>query len=357
MVGRVVLGLAQTFFLMGPLLVYLGAGVADAHGTAHYTAGTLVAITALQIRLYQPVRDLLEMSMQLIASQAMFDRIFEYLDLPHEIVDSPNARTLAKSDVTGAISFRDVWFRYAAAAGDGHDSWTLRGVSLDVRPGQLVALVGPSGAGKTTISYLLARLYDVDRGSVRIDGVDVRDIRMASLTELIGVVTQETQLFHATIGENLLYARPGATQKELEDAARLAFIHDRIVALADGYGTVVGERGYRLSAGEKQRLAIARVILKDPRILILDEATSALDTVSERLVQRALHSITVERTTVAIAHRLSTILAADVIFVVDGGQIVERGTHGELVARSGLYSQLYRRQFSAELVEIAPDAP
>jgi ATP-binding cassette subfamily B protein len=348
MVGRIVIGLAQTFFLMAPALVYVGAGLAMANGAAHYTAGTLVAVTALQIRLYQPVRDLLDMSMQAISSQSMFERIFEYLDLPQELADSPHARTLAKADVRGSISFRDVWFRY------GRETWTLANVTLDVQPGQLAALVGPTGAGKTTLSYLVSRLYDVERGSVAIDGIDVREIRLASLTDLIGVVTQETQVFHATIRDNLLYACPEATDDELEHSARLAFIHERIAAFPDGYDTVVGERGYRLSVGEKQRLAIARVLLKNPRILILDEATSALDTLSERLVQQALHSVTADRTTLAIAHRLSTILSADVIFVVDRGRIVDRGTHAELVARGGLYADLYRKQFEADLERRLP---
>jgi ATP-binding cassette, subfamily B, bacterial len=351
MVGRVFLNLAQTFFLIAPGLTYLGAGIAMRGGAAHFTPGTLVAFTALQIRLFSPVRDLLDTSMTLQASAALFERIFQYLDLPHEILDSPGARPLEKSRVRGAVAFDRVWFRYArppAANGDVSSprrEWTLGDVSLKIAPGQLAALVGPSGAGKTTLSYLVARLYDVDRGSVTIDGVDVRDLRLASLADVIGMVTQETYLFHASIRDNLRYARPEATQDELEAAARLAFIHDQIVELADGYDAIVGERGYRMSGGEKQRIAIARAILKDPRILILDEATSALDTSSERLVQAALRSVTSNRTTIAIAHRLSTILAADVIFVLDRGRVIESGTHAELLARGATYARLYEEQF------------
>jgi ATP-binding cassette subfamily B protein len=224
-------------------------------------------------------------------------------------------------------------------------------VSLAVEPGQLAAIVGPSGAGKTTISYLIPRLYDVERGSVEIDGSDVRDLALASLADVVGMVTQESYLFHSTVRENLLYARPDASQAEIEAAARAAHIHDRVISFEGGYDTVVGERGYRMSGGEKQRLAIARVILKDPRVLILDEATSALDTTNERLVQSALQPLMRGRTTIAIAHRLSTILAADVIFVLDGGQLVEQGSHAELVRAGGLYAQLYREQFQGGLVE------
>ncbi len=376
MIGRSFFAIVQIFFSITPALVYLVAGVVIAgNPTAHISPGTIVAFTTLQSRLFFPIGSMLQVSVEIQSSMALFSRIFEYLDMRHDIVDSPGAVDLRADQVTGRIRFREVSFRYeeprpapeadgdggggtaALAAwavpgnGEGRREWTLEAVDLEIAPGQLAALVGPSGAGKTTMTYLVPRLYDVNEGAVEIDGRDVREIKLESLGEFIGMVTQETYLFHTTVRENLVYGRPGATQEEIEAAARAAFIHDRIAELPDGYDTVVGERGYRMSGGEKQRLAIARVVLKDPRILILDEATSSLDTTSERLVQEALRPLMKDRTTLAIAHRLSTILAADVIFVVDRGRVVERGTHPELVERSGVYARLYQQQFHGGEVE------
>jgi ATP-binding cassette subfamily B protein len=364
MAGRAMIGVAQTFLLMSPALVYLVAGYVIAGSSAHITPGTLVAFTALQTRLFVPLRELLESSIEIQASLALFERIFQYLDLPLEIVDSPHARSLDKDAVRGEIAFRNVFFRYTKAEkllprrseainGSGRDArrWALDDVSLTIEPGQLAAVIGPTGAGKTTMTYLVARLYDVSAGAVEIDGTDVRQIALDSLRSIIGVVTQETTLFHASVRENLLYARPDAPAAEVEAAARAALIHDRILDLDDGYDTIIGERGYRFSGGEKQRLAIARVLLKDPRILILDEATSALDTASERLIQSALEAVLAGRTTIAIAHRLSTVLAADVILVLDRGRLVERGSHAELLARGGHYAKLFEQQFHTRLEE------
>ncbi len=364
MVGRSFFAVVQTFFSVAPALVYLVAGHAD------LSSGTIVAFTTLQTRLLFPIGQTLQTAVEVQASLALFERIFQYLDLPHDIVDRKDARTIPAEDVRGEVALEDVWFRYeeptepifdgAAVDGDGaiaavdgarRRDWTLEDLSLTVQPGELAAIVGPTGAGKTTISYLIPRLYEATRGRVELDGYDVRELTQATLAGAIGMVTQETYLFHASVRENLLYARPEATQAELERAASAAQIHDRIVELSDGYDTVVGERGYRMSGGEKQRLAIARVILKDPRVLILDEATSALDTTSERLVQAALEPLMKDRTTIAIAHRLSTIISADVIFVLERGRLVESGTHAELLAAGGLYAELYQQQFAGGLVE------
>jgi ATP-binding cassette subfamily B protein len=363
MIGRSFFAVVGTFFSITPALVYLVSGWVLSNDPHAITAGTIVAFTTLQSRLFFPIGSMLQVSTEVQSSMALFDRIFEYLDMPHEITDAPDAVTLRPQDVGGAVQLANVRFRYedpdpdtpvspeVGEPGAPRREWTLDGVDLDIRPGQLAALVGPSGAGKTTITYLVPRLYDVQEGAVRIDGIDVRGIALESIGDIVGVVTQETYLFHTTIRRNLLYGRPDATQEELEAAAKAANIHDRIVELPEGYDTVVGERGYKLSGGEKQRLAIARVILKDPRILILDEATSSLDSTSERLVQAALIPLMRDRTTIAIAHRLSTILAADVIFVVDRGRIVERGTHEELRAAGGVYAQLYEQQFRGGLVQ------
>ncbi|MFS0699497.1 ABC transporter ATP-binding protein [Cellulomonas sp. 179-A 4D5 NHS] len=411
MAGQGFFGVVTAFMAITPALVYLVAGymIAGRAGTATLTAGTLVAFSTLQARLLMPVISLMRVALDVQTSLALFRRIFEYLDLTPAITDRPGAVHLDPQRTQGRVELDHVWFRYpppprltqpapapggrggggfgmrgamvglAAPSGGGHPGgggavrlprdepapgagdalagsrrrpWAVRDVSLVVEPGQLAAFVGPSGAGKTTLSYLVPRLYEVDRGAVRVDGHDVRDLALSSLADTVGMVTQDPYLFHATIADNLRYARPDATDDELVEACRAANIHDRIEAFEHGYRTLVGERGYRLSGGEKQRIAIARVLLKDPRVLILDEATSALDSASERLVQGALARAVRQRTTLAIAHRLSTIRDADVIFVVDDGRVVERGSHDELVAApDGLYARLYAEQFGGGRVE------
>ena len=360
MTGRAFFTSVQIFFSLTPILIYLIAGyLLSGDAASGLSAGTIIAFTTLQARLFFPIGSLLQVSVELQGSLALFERIFGYLDIKPEIVDADDAVTLSPDEVAGKITLQNVRLQYGLSAeeylngvsANGTGRLALDGVSLEIAPGQLAAFVGPSGAGKTTISYLIPRLYDVTEGAVKIDGVDVRDIRLASLARLIGYVSQESYLFHATLRENLMYGDPDATEEQMIAAAKAAFIHDRIMEFPDEYETVVGERGYRLSGGERQRLSIARVILHDPRILILDEATSALDSASERYVQAALEPLMKDRTTIAIAHRLSTILSADVIFAVDEGQIVEYGTHEELLVNGGLYASLYHEQFDSGRVE------
>jgi ATP-binding cassette, subfamily B, bacterial len=354
MVGRGFFALVGVFFSITPAFVYLlggwlflRGGISEDGGAL---VGTIVAFTTLQSRLFFPMGQLLNVNVEIQSGLALFDRIFEYLDLERDIVDRDGAIELQPDEVKGGVALEDVWFRYERPR-DEERLWTIAGLDVDIEPGQLVALVGPSGAGKTTLTYLIPRLYDVERGGVKIDGIDVRDIRLESLGEIIGMVTQETYLFNASVRDNLRYGDPDATDEQLEQAARAAHIYDRIAEMPDGFDTIVGERGYKLSGGEKQRLAIARVILKNPRILILDEATSALDTHSERLVQEALTPLMKDRTTLAIAHRLSTILAADVILYLDKGRVIERGTHAQLLAKGGAYADLYHKQFGDGEVE------
>ncbi len=337
MVGRWFLASVTAMVIVGPALVWFGGGwYAITSGTLQ--VGVIVAfVSYIQARLYGPAAALAGIQVQIVSALAVFERIFDYLDMPTEEYDPPGAVSLPS--VRGDIRFEDVKFGY------DESREVLHGVSFHVRPGEIAAFVGPSGAGKTTITQLVPRFYDPSAGAVLVDGHDLRTLTLESLRRDIGIVTQETYLFHDTIANNLRYGKPGVSDEEIEAAARSANIHDFIASLPAGYETVVGERGHKLSGGERQRLAMARVLLKDPRILILDEATSALDSENEAAIQAALVTVMKNRTSLVIAHRLSTIVAADVIFVVDAGRIVESGSHGELLARNGLYARLYRTQF------------
>jgi ATP-binding cassette, subfamily B, bacterial len=339
MAGRWVMASIQTSFAVMPAAVYWLGGLSQAYGWNAISIGTLVSFTTLQTRLFFPVGSLLGVGLDVQTSLALFDRIFEYLDQPIDIEEKPDAIEVARA---GDVTFEHVWFGYG-------DTWTLEDVSFVVPAGTTTAIVGETGSGKTTLGYLAARLYDVGRGTVAIDGVDVRDLSFEALSDLVGVVSQETYLFHASVRENLRFAKSDATDEEVEEAARSARIHDLIAALPDGYDTMVGERGYRFSGGEKQRIAIARTILRNPPILVLDEATSSLDTETERLVQEALDRLSEGRTTIAIAHRLSTIRDADQIVVLDRGRVIEVGRHDELVLAGGRYASLVARDSELEL--------
>ena len=338
MAGRWRMASVQMSFAIMPAAVYWFAGYTSVHGGAVISIGTVVAFTTLQTRLLFPMQQLLSVGLEVQTSLALFGRIFEYLDLPVDIEERPTARAL--KNVRGDVTLENVCFRYAPEA-----PWTLQDISAEIPAGTRTALVGETGSGKTTLAYLVARLYEPQQGAVRIDGVNIRDVTLQSLAATVGLVSQETYLFHSSIRENLRFAwvgGPELSNEQIEDAARAAQIHDLISSLPDGYDTPVGERGYRFSGGEKQRIAIARTVLRNPPVLILDEATSALDTETERAVQLALDDLSRGRTTIAIAHRLSTIRDADQILVLDDGKIVERGNHEELVEQGGRYVALLR---------------
>jgi ATP-binding cassette subfamily B protein len=350
MAGRWRMASVQMSFAIMPAAVYWFAGENIASGGHVISIGTVVAFTTLQTRLLFPIQSLLSVGLEVQTSLALFARIFEYLDLPVDIVERPRAHAL--ESVRGDVRLEDVWFRYAPGA-----SWTLESIDVEIPAGTRTALVGETGSGKTTLAYLVARLYEPERGCVSVDGTDIRDMTLQSLAATVGLVSQETYLFHASIRENLRFACPEASDQEIEDAARAAQIHELIASLPDGYDTPVGERGYRFSGGEKQRMAIARTILRNPPVLILDEATSALDTETERAVQQALDELSRGRTTIAIAHRLSTIRDADQIVVLDGGRIVERGRHDELVQLGGRYAALLSGAEVGEDRQVASSDP
>ena len=331
--GRWRMASMSIIFAAVPAIIYLAAGLPVTAGVM--TIGTLVAFTTLQNSLFRPITGLLSTGVSVISSLALFARIFEYLDLPVDVDDPAHPVEIDPAQIAGHVRFTGVSFTYPGA-----DRPAVAGVDLDVPAGATLALVGETGSGKTTVAALIARLYDPTSGSVSVDGIDIRDMRLTDLAAVVGVVSQETYLLHTTVRENLRYAKPEATNTEIEDAARAAQIHDLIAALPDGYDTMVGSRGHRFSGGEKQRIAIARTLLRDPRVLVLDEATSALDTETERAVQKAFDTLARGRTTITIAHRLSTVRNADQIAVVDHGRIVEAGTHTSLIADNGRYACL-----------------